>query len=186
MPRRFSQDAPHIRYLDLATQWPFPDASVDVVYLSHVLEHLDMMTRKKVLDEAARVLRVCGVLRIVVPDLYQLCRNYITEFEQGDIGAATRLLYWQNLHRENVYPQGRSWLKKVYDYLQGYPKQHLIMFDRLTLSAELAVDHWGEPQWCEFGRSAQVAEITDVEGGNEICASIYVEVLRTDCAHLLH
>ncbi|MFZ1574943.1 MAG: methyltransferase domain-containing protein [Chromatiaceae bacterium] len=171
---------PRIRYLNLARRWPFADGSVDVVYLSHVLEHLDTTIRKKVLDEAARVLKSGGVLRIVVPDLYQLCRNYITEFERGDAKAAGRLLYWQNLHRENIYPRDRSLLKKMYDYLQGYPKQHRIMYDRFTLREELSPDCWEDPLFCGYGRSVHIVEIVDVERTREICPSLYVEALRKD------
>lgn len=138
--------APRIRYVNLAKRWPFPDGGVDVVYLSHVLEHLDEPTRKNVLNEAARVLKGGGVFRVVVPDLNQLCRNYLERFERNDGNSAPQLLYWLNLHRGNIYPRGRSWPKKLYDHLQGYPKQHLIMYDRLTLTAELALGHWTEIQ----------------------------------------
>jgi SAM-dependent methyltransferase len=179
LPRRATRSGvPHIRYLNLSDRWPFADGGVDVVYLSHVLEHLDAPTRSNVLTEAARVLKIGGVLRIVVPDLYQLCRNYVAEFDGGDAKAAGRLLYWQNLHRENVYPRDRSWLKRAYDYLQGYPKLHLTMYDRLTLDAELASPHWGKPQYLIFGQSLRIPEIGDVEGGQEVCASLYLEVLR--------
>jgi predicted SAM-dependent methyltransferase len=53
-----------VRYLNLAKRWPFADGSVDVVYLSHVLEHLDKKVRKRALDESARVLKPRGVIRV--------------------------------------------------------------------------------------------------------------------------
>ena len=56
---------------------PFPDASVDVVYHSHVLEHLDREDAPGFLRECRRVLKPGGFLRVVVPDLEQLARRYV-------------------------------------------------------------------------------------------------------------
>ena len=52
-----------IRYL------PFEDNEVDVIYTSHMLEHLSPKGAIKFLLEAKRTLRAGGVLRISVPDL---------------------------------------------------------------------------------------------------------------------
>ncbi len=48
--------------------WPFPDDSLDTVYTSHVLEHLDDNTVGGVLTQAFRVLRPGGRLIICIPD----------------------------------------------------------------------------------------------------------------------
>ncbi len=54
---------------------PFPDRSFDVVYHSHVLEHLSKSEASKFLKECSRVLRPQGVLRVVVPDLEEIANN---------------------------------------------------------------------------------------------------------------
>lgn len=54
---------------NLAKGIPFPDGSVDVVYHSHLLEHLDRDVAERFLREVQRVLRLGGIQRIVVPDL---------------------------------------------------------------------------------------------------------------------
>jgi predicted SAM-dependent methyltransferase len=56
-----------------------PDASVEVLYTSHMLEHLDRREAKLFLQEACRVLRADGVLRIVVPDLRMLVDRYVRD-----------------------------------------------------------------------------------------------------------
>lgn len=62
---------------DLNTKLPFEDSSVDVVYTSHVLEHFSKCFAPKFLQECYRVLKPNGIIRVVVPDLEQLVRNYI-------------------------------------------------------------------------------------------------------------
>ena len=66
---------------------PFPDCSFDVVYHSHVLEHLPKTEAEFLVKECYRVLSPQGVLRIVVPDLEQIARTYITALELASSGS---------------------------------------------------------------------------------------------------
>jgi predicted SAM-dependent methyltransferase len=56
---------------------PFKDNSFDAVYSSHFLEHLTKPQADFVLSEIFRVLKPDGVVRIVVPDLENICREYL-------------------------------------------------------------------------------------------------------------
>ncbi len=72
---------------DLRKGLPFPDNYFDAVYSSHLLEHLTKEEAKKKLLEERRVLKNNGIIRIVVPDLERICRNYIkylTELSSGN------------------------------------------------------------------------------------------------------
>lgn len=62
---------------DLTNGLPFDDGSFDVVYHSHVLEHLNASDGVAFLKECFRVLRRGGLLRIVVPDLEQIAALYL-------------------------------------------------------------------------------------------------------------
>src|SRR5687767_3201991 len=55
---------------------PFPDNSFDVVYHSHVLEHFTKQRGFLFIKECYRVLKPNGILRIVVPDLEEIVREY--------------------------------------------------------------------------------------------------------------
>lgn len=66
---------------------PFPDASFDVVYHSHLLEHFPKNAAKSFLRECCRVLRPQGVLRVIIPDLEQIARNYLIALEQASSGS---------------------------------------------------------------------------------------------------
>ena len=58
-----------IRYADAARRIPHASGSVDVVYSSHMIEHLDRREAASFLAECLRVLKPGGVLRLVAPDL---------------------------------------------------------------------------------------------------------------------
>ena len=62
---------------DLRRGIPFKSNSVDVVYSSHVLEHLDKNQAPLFLQEIYKVLKPNGVVRIVVPDLEQAAKDYL-------------------------------------------------------------------------------------------------------------
>lgn len=71
----------NIMVYDLSRGIPFEDNSVDVVYHSHLLEHIDRYKVPNFLNEVKRVLKPNGIHRIVVPDFYLLCSNYMKNFE---------------------------------------------------------------------------------------------------------
>ncbi len=56
---------------------PFKDKTFDVVYSSHFFEHISRENADFVLSEISRVLRESGILRIVVPDLENICKEYL-------------------------------------------------------------------------------------------------------------
>ncbi len=61
-----------IRYADATQRLPLPTSSVEVLYSSHMLEHLVRSETRDFLREAMRVLRPGGILRLAVPDL-EIC-----------------------------------------------------------------------------------------------------------------
>lgn len=73
----FTDHSPGVLAHDLNTPLPFPDAFFDTVYHSHVLEHLPRASASNFLAECYRVLKPSGVIRVAVPDLECLARNYL-------------------------------------------------------------------------------------------------------------
>lgn len=73
--------------LDASKGLPFKDGTVDVCYSSHVLEHIAGHEAGLFLSECARVLKSGGVIRIVVPDLEMIVREYsllLHKLSKGD------------------------------------------------------------------------------------------------------
>ncbi|MBE2240723.1 MAG: methyltransferase domain-containing protein [Caldilineaceae bacterium] len=80
--------SPNVRAYDVTRGMPFPDNSLDAVYLSHMLEHLEKTTARAVLSESFRVLCSGGVVRVVVPDLEGIVRAYLAALERAIDGNA--------------------------------------------------------------------------------------------------
>lgn len=86
----FVSQSPYVQTHNLLHGIPFPDESFEVVYHSHVLEHFTKTDGKKFLEECFRVLKPNGIIRIAVPDLERIAREYLKNLElalQGDSKA---------------------------------------------------------------------------------------------------
>lgn len=79
----FLQSGPGVIAHNLLQGIPMHDASFDLVYHSHVLEHFSKADGEKLIRECNRVLRPGGILRIAIPDLEQLARNYLGALEKA-------------------------------------------------------------------------------------------------------
>jgi SAM-dependent methyltransferase len=62
---------------DVSAGIPFPDASFEACYCSHMLEHLARTEVTRVVSEMYRVLQPGGTIRVVVPDLQTLAQEYL-------------------------------------------------------------------------------------------------------------
>lgn len=71
---------------DLRSGIPFPECYFDAVYHSHLLEHLPRHEAKGLIDECYRVMKPGGTLRVVVPDLEAIVREYLKALDMIDAG----------------------------------------------------------------------------------------------------
>ena len=86
----FKSNNEDVKEFNLLQKLPFEDNSVDVVYSSHVLEHFTKCEAPKFLEECYRILKPKGIIRVIVPDLEQLMKNYFTFLngaKNGDIDS---------------------------------------------------------------------------------------------------
>ncbi|MDX2197103.1 MAG: methyltransferase domain-containing protein [Cytophagales bacterium] len=67
---------------NLLQPFPFENDSFEVVYHSHVLEHIPSNKAKAFINECFRVLKPNGIIRIAVPDLEQIAKNYTSSLNQ--------------------------------------------------------------------------------------------------------
>lgn len=74
----------NVKKVNLLQTLPYSDNTFNVAYSSHFLEHLDKDNAKKILKEIKRVLKDDGILRIVVPDLEDIAREYIKLMDCND------------------------------------------------------------------------------------------------------
>ncbi|MBW4620819.1 MAG: methyltransferase domain-containing protein [Cyanosarcina radialis HA8281-LM2] len=76
-----------VKAYDLLKGLPYEDSYFDACYSSHLLEHLTQTEAQKLLSECWRTLKPQGVIRIVVPDLESVARNYLNALEQVEGGS---------------------------------------------------------------------------------------------------
>lgn len=79
----FYATGPNVRVHDLRKRTPYPDASFDVVYHSHVLEHFPRDAALILLQECYRLLKPGGIIRVAVPDLERIARLYLEALEKA-------------------------------------------------------------------------------------------------------
>jgi len=83
-------------YVDVTKPLPFPDTSVDVVYLEEVIEHISREQGTELLAECYRILKSDGVLRLTTPDL----GAFASQFD-GSVAFETKFndIFYQHGHR---------------------------------------------------------------------------------------
>jgi SAM-dependent methyltransferase len=74
----------HVLRANLLGRLPLPDDGAALVYCSHFLEHIPRSQVVGFLAECFRVLAPGGTLRLVLPDLENLCRAYLEHRERGE------------------------------------------------------------------------------------------------------
>lgn len=72
----------HVFYADLSREpLDFPDNTFDAVNSYHLMEHLTPQEGERLMAEMFRVLKPGGILRVSVPDLESICREYLHQLE---------------------------------------------------------------------------------------------------------
>jgi len=112
----------HYRYfvLNKENKLPLEDNSINVIYCSHVLEHLHNENIQFLLDEFYRILKPNGVVRILVPDLENTFYQILKQDESSvDIGKKLGTLPIVLKHSRIV---------SALEGLAGFPSIHKTMF----------------------------------------------------------
>jgi SAM-dependent methyltransferase len=149
-----------------ASRLPLASQSAEVVYSSHMFEHLDRARARAFLSEARRVLKPGGRLRLAVPDLERLASAYLAD---GDADTFVERLL--------LATEPPSALRDVLRQLIVGPRNHLWMYDGRSLSALLSATGFVDVQTLPPGAT----HITDSEPLNlfeRADESIYVEATR--------
>lgn len=181
---------------NLANGIPFHEGSVDVVYHSHFLEHLDRDVAERFLREVRRVLRLGGIQRIVVPDFEQLCRDYLEHIrvcEQSQLERRQHNDYIAAIIEQSVRKEAFSsrHKKPIRRYLENLllgdarkrGETHQWMYDRISLSEllerlgyrNIIIQHYNTsqiPNWQQYNLDA------DEHGRQYKPKSIYIEATK--------
>ncbi|OKH11236.1 class I SAM-dependent methyltransferase [[Limnothrix rosea] IAM M-220] len=137
----FKPNPPDVVGHNLLKGIPFKNQTFEVVYHSHLLEHLKKKQAKSFLHECFRVLVPKGTIRVVVPDLEQIVRCYLQKLEGVAEHSKFRPDYdWilVELFDQMVREQSGGEMKKLLTAEQ-IPNQEFIL-ERIGLEAQRIVD----------------------------------------------
>ena len=162
---------PDVIAYDLSKGIPLENDSVDFVYSSHMLEHLPKIEAEKLLREAYRVLKKGGIIRIAVPDLEAIAREYLKYLDKSKQGDETAQKRYEWIILELLDQMTREasggemlkyWAQKdipAYDYV----------IERVGMEAENAIQSLRNSNFvpadiipedpCEIGKFRQSGEV---------------------------
>ncbi len=155
-----------ILWADATKRIPLPDSSAQVIYTSHMIEHLGLIGARTFLREAYRVLAVGGVIRIAVPDLKRLIEQYIVH------GDANSFMEQTLLGREKQ----NSLINRL-KYLLAGDRRHLWMYDGPSLCRLLVASGFRNPSILEPGMTI-ISDPGELNLYEREFDSVYVEALK--------
>jgi SAM-dependent methyltransferase len=148
------------------TRLPLEDASVDVVYTSHMVEHLDRETAAAFFREALRVLRPGAVLRVAVPDMMYYAKRYA---EDGDLGHFLHALHM-------AIPVAKGWRNRL-SFLWTGPRHHQWMYDARHLCDDLRANGFATAEALPAGQTT-IADPGPLNLSERSPESLYVEARK--------
>jgi SAM-dependent methyltransferase len=155
-----------IEYGDIIRGLPLADSSAEVVYSSHVLEHLDQKEVELYLKEARRILCNGGILRLVVPDLAMIINKYNMNH---DADAFVTELYLSQ-------PRPRKFAQRLRAVIVG-SRIHQWAYDGTSLSLLLQKNGFIEPQVYQPGGTG-IPDPGDLDLYERADVSLYVEAKK--------
>ncbi len=155
-----------VRFANAAVRIPCATASVEAVYSSHMIEHLDRSEARAFLAEVRRVLHPGGVVRVAAPDLSAIAADYAAT---GDADG-----FVAGLHMGLDRPAGlRGWLK----WTVVGPRHHLWMYDGESLARLLRETGFADVTVMPPG-STRISGPGQLDLRERETESVYVEAVR--------
>lgn len=111
-----------IRWAAANKHIPEAESSLDVVYTSHMVEHLHGVDVLNFLSETLRILRPGGILRVAVPDLRYHVNRYLESQDADDFISS---IYMSSPKIEGVRARVRSMIVGE--------RQHVWMYDGASM-----------------------------------------------------
>ncbi len=156
----------NIQWADATRRIPLETGSVDALYSSHMIEHLDRAEANRFLNEARRVLRSGGVLRLAAPDIRFHVDNYLTDLDADHFIAMTLL----------TRPRLRG-LRAKLKYLAVGDRDHQWMYDGNSLVKLLTAVGFADARVMPAGATL-ISEPAALDLSERSPESVFVEALN--------
>lgn len=153
----------HIRRVDLRKLLPFDNERFDVIYSSHVLEHLHRDEALSLLRECHRCCRVGGIVRMAVPNLERYINDYVSGVvtRRSPSSCAADSFVQRLLMRPATAHRPKTLLHAIYEARTDF-NSHKWLYDEASLSHLYREAGFPHPYRCEALESAS-DHIVEVE-----------------------
>jgi predicted SAM-dependent methyltransferase len=155
-----------IRWADATKHIPEPEGSVEVLYCSHMLEHLDTVGVEGFLREAQRVLRPHGIIRIAVPNIRYHVDHYLSTGDADEFISRT--------HLTKRRPDSVS---RKFAYLAVGDRHHQWMYDGSSLCRLLLATGYENAQIMDAG-TTNIYDPGALDLSERFPESVFVEAFR--------
>jgi predicted SAM-dependent methyltransferase len=155
-----------IRFANASLRIPYADNSAEVVYSSHMIEHLDRREAQAFLLEVRRILRPAGIVRLAVPDLSRLVEDYLAT---GDADEFVTRTYMGQERPSGTF----SRLKMA----AIGPRNHLWMYDGHSLARRLRDAGFADVSIMPPGIT-NIADPGNLDLAERADESVYIEAVQ--------
>ena len=150
-----------VKRYDVRNGLPFADGTVRYIYSSHTFEHFSHEESLAITKDCYRALVPGGVLRIVVPDLGLIVREYLTDTSPSAAQTLISRLSLSHSIHDVIHPGSN----------------HSQMFDGKALVHLLKEAGFNGPAVSAFGKSA-IPEVAQLDLEARRRESLYVEAVK--------
>jgi predicted SAM-dependent methyltransferase len=154
-----------IYWADVTKKIPLPDASVEIIYSSHMLEHLDKGEVDRFFVEVKRILIKGGILRLAIPDLEKLINSYVQNRDAEDFMDSLNI----------CKPRPKSLQDKIRILAVG-SRHHQWLYDANSLSKLLLENGFSQVKSLEIGMTL-IPNPGDLNLYEDAGASMYIEAI---------
>jgi predicted SAM-dependent methyltransferase len=132
----FASVSREVNQANLLGRLPFLDNTAAVVYSSHFLEHVPRAAVAGVLAQCFRVLQPVGSVRLVLPDLENLCSEYLAHRGNGENDKADFVVL--EMIDQCVRSNSGGELGRFYQWLKQAKSADIIAFVRQRTGEDIA------------------------------------------------
>jgi len=154
----------NVRYGDIVKGLPVSGNSCDLVYCSHILEHLSYEDLRTALANTFKILKPKGVFRLIVPDLESYIRQYVQDASDDASIKFLKETQLGQIKKRTFFGQLR--------YIWG--SHHCWMWDFKALRKELAEAGFQNIRRMR-GHDSQHAQFNEIEAEQRWKDSLVVE-----------
>lgn len=123
---------PQVDYVaNAVSKLPFPDRTFDVIYASHIIEHIPWYQLESAISEWVRKLKPGGLLEVWTPDAVKIAKAFVDAEEKG-VQSFTADAWWRfnDRHDPCVWYSGR-----LFSYGDGTGRPNHYNWHRSAFSA---------------------------------------------------